>query len=351
LLRTIFFQQILEEVFRMKKGSKKRAIALIAMGFALIFMSTSSIAADWPEKKVEWSIISGPEGSLGYVTTTILAKILTDNIKNFAAYPQAGGTVKGLRQMAAGNVMMTYGNTASLEQVYLDRGPFEKQPIKGMKAQIGLPLLPFTFFMVAKKDSGIYTMDDLVGKSITISTPTYGIFTPAYDAMNTIGLWNRIKHKDVSFADYAGAITGGVVDAMMVYIISDVTTSGAIKNVEARIDMRAVTFTENQKKMIRSLPGIGFRDTKNIFPEIERKTIGGWSYYYGWYFSPKANDKLVYEIVKTCYEKRVELAKASIAFGPWEAEPKELLKAAFSVTPDVPHHPGAIKFYEEFGVK
>ena len=333
----------------MKKGLR---IWVTILGLAgLVLVPVSGKAADWPEKKVEWKIIAGAEKSFGYMATTVLAKLLTDNIKNFAAYPEAGGTIKGFRQMAKGKGMMTYGNTASLEQVYLNRGPFEKHPIRGMKPQLGLPIVPFTFFMVAKKNSDIFTMDDLVGKSITVTTPTYGIFTPAYETFNVLGLWDKVKHKDVSFADYAGAISGNIVDSSMIYIVSDSTTSGAIRNVEARINMRALTFTEDQKKKIGTLPGIGFRDTKNIFSEIEQETVGGWSYYYGWCFSPKANEKLAYEIVKTCYEKREELAKISVGFVPWKTKPRELLKSGFSVTPDVPLHSGAVKFAKEIGIE
>jgi len=335
----------------MKGESIIRITVLAFMVLALALTPVSGKAAEWPDKKVEYRIISGPEGSFGYMATTVLAKILTDNIKNFAAYPEAGGTIKGFRQMASGGLMMTYANTASLEQAYGNTGPFEKQPLTGLKPQIGVPVLPFTFFMVAKKGSNLYKMDDLVGKSITITTPTYGIFTPAYDVMKALGLWDQVKPKDVSFADYAGAIAGDIVDSIMIFTISDSTTAGAIKNLEARIDMRALTFTEDQKKIIKSLPGIGFRETKNIFPEIKGETIGGWCYYYGYSFSPKANDKLVYEIVKTCYEKREELAKTSIGFKPWNTEPKELLKAALSVAPNVPHHPGAARFYKEIGVE
>ncbi len=329
---------------------RKIRTILAAVLISIIFGAVSVGAAGWPEEKVEWTIVSGPEGSFGYATTTVLAKLLTDAIPNFTAYPQAGGTVKGMRQMSRGALMMSYGNTAAVEQLYMDKGVFEKQPIKKLRPQMGLPILPFTFFMVTKKTSGISTMDELAGKSISVSTPSYGLFTPAYEVMKALGIWDKVKHKDVSFSDYAGAISGDVVDAIMIYVISDATTSGAIRNLEARIDMRPVTFTEEQIKKIRSLPGIGFRQTKNIFPEIDEEKIGGWTYSYGWYFSPQAQEDLVYQIIKTCYEKREQLAKDSIGFIPWKNNPHALLRDAFSMTPHVTHHAGASKFFEELGL-
>jgi TRAP transporter TAXI family solute receptor len=306
----------------MKEKRVMMVLALVIVCLFLLWNPGSLKAAEWPKERVEWKIIAGAEKSFGYIATTILAKVLTDSIENFTAYSEAGGTIKAFRQMAKGKAMMTYGNTASLEQAYLDRGPFEKQPLRGMKPQMALPIVPFTFFMVSKKETGIRTMDDLVGKDITITTPTYGIYTPAFEVMKAIGLWDKVRVKDVSFADYAGAISGNIVDSAMAYIVSDSTTSGAIRNVEARINMTALTFTEEQKTKIGGLSGIGFRETKNIFSEVKRDRIGGWSYYYGWCFSPKANERLVYQIVKTCYEKREELAKASVGFIPWKAEPK-----------------------------
>lgn len=302
-------------------------------------------------KKFQWSIIAGPEGSFGYATTSVLAKMLTDNIEDFKAFAEAGGTVKGIRQISNGKLLMTYGTTASIEQAYLNKGPFEKVPLKGLKPEIGLPILTMTFFMVAKKNSDIHTMNDLVGKRITITSPSYGIYPPAYEVFKAIGLWDKVKVKDVSFADYSGALVGGTVDAAMVYIVSDCTTSGAIRDLEARLDLRALPFTDEQKQKIRKIPGIGYREAKNVFPELGTKTIGGWNFYNGWFFSPKADEDLVYKILKMCYEKKGELAKASIGFGPWEANPKQLLNEALSVSPDIGRHRGAMRYFKEIGIE
>jgi len=76
----------------MKGESIIRITVLAFMVLALALTPVSGKAAEWPDKKVEYRIISGPEGSFGYMATTVLAKILTDNIKNFAAYPEADAT-------------------------------------------------------------------------------------------------------------------------------------------------------------------------------------------------------------------------------------------------------------------
>jgi TRAP transporter TAXI family solute receptor len=325
----------------------KRQMGLAFAAFCLsLFLNGNANAKD-----VQWSVIAGPEGSFGYATTTILAKMLSDNIDNFRAFAEAGGTIKGVRQISDRRMMMTYGTTAAIEQAYLNKGPFEKVPLKGIKPEIGLPILTMTFFMVAKKSSDIHTMSDLVGKRVTITSPSYGIYPPAYEVFKVLGLWDKVKVRDVSFADYSGALVGGMVDAAMVYIISDCTTSGAIRDLEARLDLRAVTFTNEQKQKIAKVPGLGYREAVNIFPELETKMVGGWNFYNGWFFSPEADDDLVYKILKTCYEKKGELAKASIGFGPWDANPGQLLKDALSVSPHIARHPGAIRYFKEMGIK
>jgi TRAP transporter TAXI family solute receptor len=329
-----------------KRKFMREAVVLFA-----VFCLTFTVHGYADAKKIQVSIIAGPEGSFGYATTTVLAKMLTDNIEAFQAFAEAGGTVKGIRQISNGKLLMTYGTTASIEQAYLNKGPFEKVPLKGIKPEIGLPVLTMTFFMVTKKNSDIHTMNDLVGKRITITSPSYGIYPPAYEVFKAIGLWDKVKVKDVSFADYSGALVSGTVDAAMVYIVSDCTTSGAIRDLEARLDLKALIFTEEQKQKIGKLPGIGYRETKNIFPELGTKMVGGWNFYNGWFFSPKADEDLVYKIMKLCYEKKGELAKASIGFGPWEANPKQLLKDSLSVSPNISRHQGAMRYFKEIGIE
>jgi len=289
-------------------------------------------------------------GSSGYVNATLWAKFLTDRIKNFTLYPEAGPTVKGFRKMAQGKLMVTYGNTVVAEQAYADTGPFTKTPLGKIKVQQALPLFPFTFFMTVHKSSDIYKMDDLVGRRVSLTTPAHGIFPPAMDVFKAIGLWDKIDHKSMALSDLAGAMTGGIVESCMMFVVSDCTTAGALREVEARTDMRALTFSEAQKKKIRALPGIGFRSAKNVFKELKQETIPGWAYYYGWYFSPKADPEVVYEIVKTTYEFRKELTKSGIAFTPFSEQANELLQAGFTATPHVPLHPGAEKFYKEKGI-
>ena len=204
--------------------------------------------------------------------------------------------------------------------------------------------------MLTDKKSGIPTMDDLVGRNATITTPAHGIFPPAMYVMQAIGLWGKFKQKDMALSDMASAMSGGIVEACMVLIVSDVTTPGACREVEARIDMRPLSFTAEQKRKIKTISGIGFRNAKNVFKEVKQETIGGWSYGYGYYFSPKADPKIVYEIVKITYEQRKELAKAGIGFTPWSENPNGLLKSAFAVTPHVSLHAGAAKFYKEIGI-
>jgi TRAP transporter TAXI family solute receptor len=334
----------------MKRKVITKGALLILVGIASAVLVFPTAYAPAAEKKVEWRVVAGPEGSFGYVCATAWTKFLRDRIKNFALYPEAGPTVKAFRKLAEGNLMATYGNTVLAEQAYTNTGIFEKAPLKGLKPQHALPIVPFTYFMVVDKKSNMHTMDDLVGRNASITTPAHGIFPPAMYVMQTLGLWGKFNQKDMALADLASAMTAGIVESVMMFVSSGVTTAGALREVEARIDMRPLTFTEEQKKKIQALPGIDFTEAKNVFKEVKQDKIPGWTYYYGWYFSPKADPKIVYQIVKTTYEGRKELVKADIGFTPWSERPKELLKAAFARTPNVPIHAGAAKFYKEIGV-
>jgi len=337
-----------EEKMKSKVITKGALLILVGIVSAvLVFPTVSAPAAD---KKVEWRLVSGPEGSFGYVCATVWAKYLKDKIKNFVLYPEAGPTVKAFRKLAEGNLMATYGNTVLAEQSNTNTGIFEKAPLKGLKPQHALPIVPFTYFMVVDKKSNMHTMDDLVGRNATITTPAHGIFPPAMYVMQALGLWGKYNQKNMALADMASAMTAGIVESCMMFVASDGTTAGALREVEARIDLRPLTFTEEQKKKIQAIPGITFSEAKNVFKEIKQDKIPGWTYYYGWYFSPKADPDIVYQIVKTTYEGRKELAKFAIGFTPWSERPGELLKEAFARTPNVPLHAGAAKFYKEIGI-
>jgi TRAP transporter TAXI family solute receptor len=318
---------------------------LKAILFITAFALTTTQAAYC--EKVEWNIIAGPEGSFGYATSTILSKILTDNIPGFTAYSRSGGTIKAIRQMADSDLMMSYGTTASIEEAYLNHGPFREFPLTGPKPQIGLPIFTMTFFMAVKNDTNINTMDDLAGKRVTITTPSYGIYTPAYEVLKAIGLLDKVQLKDVSFADYSGSVVSGNVDAAMLYVVADSTTSAAIKDFEARVDFKVLTFSESQKKIIDNLPGINFRKAKNIFSHLKNENIEGWNFYNGWFFSQKASSHLVYKIMKIAYDRRKSLADSIVGFGPWSDNPNEILQDALKICRDVEIHPGAAKFFKE----
>lgn len=184
------------------------------------------------------------------------------------------------------------------------------------------------------------TVSDLQGK--VIGTGAKGGTPDYYSQLLFKDLGIQVKRVvNGSFSDYANQMQDGQLDAFGVFAPTGHPTGAeVIKTLKANVIGVGEKSGELAKKCGITSGILKANSYEGQTQDIETLTI--WSAYI---VNKDLSEEFVYELVKATFENKSELAKAVK-----QAEELSLDKVAESIT-NVPLHPGAIKYYEEKGIK
>ena len=192
------------------------------------------------------------------------------------------------------------------------------------------------------KESNIKTLSDMAGKRIALGPPGGGTVRNAQRLFGALGLWDKIKPRNMSFADGATALKEGHVDVLF--------QNGApvpnVLSVEATHSIRLIGLTEAEAKIYKQkYPGYRI---KHISPKTYA-TIDYPVLSFGtlmWIATTdKMEDKWIYELLKVTFTEKdkgtlqkIHVRLADIS--PSIEDGKDI---------GIPFHSGAIKYYKEKG--
>ncbi len=203
-------------------------------------------------------------------------------------------------------------------------------------------LYPEVIQVVATAESGINSIADLAGKRVCVGDAGSGTEANARQILEAYGIAfsDLGKVENLSFADSATAMQNGTIDASF-------TTAGvpnpAITELKASVDIKLIPVSGPEAdKLIETYPfyskytitdadyGFTGADTVAILATLA--------------CIEDLSEDLVYQITKTMFESKAEIATAH-AKG-------ELLAPESAVQGvSVPFHPGAEKYYNEVGAR
>ncbi|MDL2279949.1 TAXI family TRAP transporter solute-binding subunit [Desulfovibrio sp. OttesenSCG-928-G11] len=253
-----------------------------------------------------------------------------------------GASVFNVNAIRSGDLSM--GIVQSDTQYYAMTGTeqFEKAgPDKDLRAMFSLQSEAFT--LVARKDAGINTFDDLPGKRMNLGDPGSGNRNTLELLMKEYG-WTPATYKlatDLKPAEMAGALCDNKIDAY-VYVVGH--PNGSIKEAATTCSSHVVPVTgpkvdEFVKKFPfyppALIPGGMYTGTDN-----DVKTFGPRATLL---CSAKLDESTVYEITKAVFENLDEFKKLHPALG--DLTPENMLEGN-----SVPYHPGAVKYFKEKGL-
>jgi hypothetical protein len=318
---------------------RKTVIVLVALGILALAVSPAPAA----ESKSKWpasvTVGAAPVGGTYFVWAGGFTKLLNDTMKIPGNVESTGGPVH--------NVQLIEGNK-------LDFGMVTNGPAwegwngegwaKGKKYQNQRAIFPMYssyFQMYALKKSGIKTLQDLNGKSVGVG-PIGG--TPAT-------YWPLIF-------EAAGVKAGRIVNASAADLDSQVKDGMLDSNGNA-LGLPWVTITEAETthevnvfgpvgadadKFIAKYPyfskGLVPKGTYKCNPDKDIETLSVWNFMVVPKDSP---DDFVYEVVKKTFENVAILIAAHNSATE--------VKAENIIYSPVPLHPGAVKYYQEKGIK
>ena len=296
-----------------------------------------------PGKTLKWSLATSSSGSSPNTLGSIISNVLKNNqdVVEISAQVTAGFN-ENLYLVIQGDADLGMGTCLDLAQAYNMEEGFEDEGFKDLRL-IGLYAIEYGH-QVCRADSGITTLEDLVGKKLNINTPSS--VTATRNRMIIAGM-DRTP-EDFRIFEIA---TSGAMDGLRDKTF-DATFNGmsignsSVMELASQIPVHLIDIPEDVFEKFNEAAGGAFG-----YGVIPGGTYTGqdedchtWIGYNMLYCRADADEDAIYQLTKTLWENLDELAAADTGF---EALSTDM--AAFG--PALPFHPGAERYLAEIGAK
>lgn len=318
----------------MKKGS---VVLLCLMGIIGVAQGVTG-----QERKASISFATSGQGGTFYVAGTGIAALVSKEVPGFQVTAEVTkGVVENVRLMASNQTEMgfSYGSTA----YNISRGlePFEGQQYDGLRAVANIH--DGALNIVTLEKTGITTLDDLVGKRVSIGPKGSGSAAVATQFLTLLGLFDKIDLQYLSFNDSASALRDGHIDA---FFIGGTTPVPVVIELEASQDVRFVPVDEERRKkfldafpyhVAYTIPAGGYADAKEPVETVGYTVI--------WVTREDVPEWVIYDMLKVMFseEGRKYLENVQKAFKEMSPGIERFQNI------ELPLHPGAEKYYKEMG--
>ncbi len=316
------------------------------MAAAITSLAIASVSLVHAAEQKFVTIGTGGQTGVYYVVGQSICKLVNRGQKSHGikcTAPSTGGSVANLNAIKAGQQNMGVAQSDWQYHAYHGTSKFEDQgPNPELRAVFSVHIEPFT--VVARKDSGIQTFDDLKGKRVNIGNPGSGQRGTIEVIMDAKG-WTKDVYKlasELKSAEQAQALCDNKIDAM-VFVVGH--PSGSIKEATTSCESILVPVTgpeideiveKNSYYAKTSIPGGMYTGT-----DSDTETFGVAATFVS---STATDEDTIYQVVKAVFDNFELFKKLHPAFA--NLEPKHMVKDGLSI----PLHDGAMKYFKEKGI-
>ncbi len=309
-------------------------VALAAVAFAVAACSPN----DPPGGENRLSIATGGSGGVYQVYGGGLADVLSDELGEPTTAETTSASVDNLLLVAGGDsdVAFTLGDTA-IDAVKGDEAFERPEPLRALGT-----LYPNITQVVVKADSGIESIEDLKGKTVSVGAPNSGTEIIALRLFAAAGLDpdEDVSKRGLGVGESAQAIRDGSIDA---FFWSGGVPTAAVVDLATTDDIRILPVDEYLPKL-RDRYGEAYQEAEIEDGEYSgvpgTKTIGVPNLLM---VNEGMSDDLAFDITKALYDNKARLAEIVPA-----AEGLDPKKGEKLIAP-VKMHPGAQRYYDEAG--
>lgn len=321
----------------------KVGIGLTAFGLVFSFLICGTVfGGDWPK---DVAVITPAPGASVHMIAIGVGKAVQKHtpIENWIVQP-LGGPKLWLPMMAEGKCDFANHNAADILNAFLGRGLYSTLGPQRIRKVIGGHEYMFMFWTTPGK--GINSIGDLKGKVAYIKFKANPMFTQmSENQLASAGLTYDDLKAVMAFSSIKEGIRGlieGRVDAVLYPVVP-----GAVMQVnEAKGECKFINLTKKQAEfVVQRMEGYYIEDIAANDPRFRNKSsVPNAVCYQTAMFTPADKDPdIVYGVTKAILENTDEFADSHPSAKYWS------LKAR-PVSPDVPYHDGAIRYYKEKGL-
>ncbi|MBZ4653025.1 MAG: hypothetical protein JG781_363 [Peptococcaceae bacterium] len=326
----------------MKKYFKSMVLILLCVSLFLLTSACGqseskpgvSDKKDWPKGI---SISSAPLGGTFHVYATAWASIINKNLGIATNVEATAGPIANIQLVNNGQSDVGLVTMGPAYEAYNGIGWTDQ---KHQNIRTIFPMYVSYLHWFVAPNTNIKTVADFEGK--VVGTGARG-GTPDYytvKILDDLGIKaSRIINS--SFSEYANLMADKTIHAFGVFAPTGHPTGAEVIRTQ---NAKVMGLGEKSKELAKKY-GITSGIMKAKSYEGQTEDIETLTIYSAFAVNKNLPDSLVYELVKTTFEQKTELQKAVI----------QAAELNLDIVPDsitaVPLHPGAIKYYEEKGVK
>ncbi|ARP97720.1 TAXI family TRAP transporter solute-binding subunit [Pseudorhodoplanes sinuspersici] len=320
--------------------SKRNGLILAGVVLSAAIFSGAAVA-----QQTNIAIATGGTGGVYYPMGGGMANVLSKHLPGIQATARVtGGSVDNLKLVGSGQSEVAFTMVDAARDALKGVDKFKGNPVDVRTLMV---LYPNRMHVVTVEGRGIEKMADLKGKRVSTGSPGGATEVMAFRVIEAAGLDRDkdMKRERLGAAESTNALKDGKIDAYF-WVgglpTSAVTDLGATPGVKLKlIDHSDVVEKMNAKYggiysdgviPAKTYPG---QDKDNKIAVVQNILVA----------DAKTPEKTVYDIVKTLYEKRGEVA---LAHGEARAIS---LETQNNKNTTIPWHPGAEKYFKEQGAK
>ena len=291
------------------------------------------------------SIATGGTGGVYYPLGGGIANVLSKYVPNMQATAEVtGASVDNMKLVGAGKAEVGFTMADTAWDAYQGQDKFKdnKQAVRAL-----VVFYPNLTHVVTVEGKGINTMADLKGKRISTGAPGSGTEVMAFRILEAYGIDKDkdVKRERLSVAESVNALKDGKIDALI--WVGGIPTP-AITDLAAtpNTKIKLIDHADAVDKMRAKYGPLYVKDkiAAKSYPgqDKESTNLTVWNILV---VNEKADEKVVYDIVKTMFEKKAEIV-AVHKDATYLALENQLTGGS-----PIPFHPGALKYFKEKGLK
>jgi TRAP transporter TAXI family solute receptor len=286
------------------------------------------------------NVLTGGTSGVYYPLGVAIGKIYSDQIPNVKTQVQATkASVENLNMLQQGRGEIAFALGDALKAAWEgDQDAGFKSKLKRLRT-IGA-IYPNYIQIVATSDSGIRTLADLRGKSLSVGAPKSGteLNTRAILAAAGLSYKDLGKVEYLPFAESIDLMKNRQLDATLQSAGLGVAS---LKDLSNSVD---ITLVSVPKEVVERMgpPFVPETIPANTYPGQDKDVPTAAIINY-LVTSSAVSDDLAYQMTRLIFESLPELANA-------HAAGKEIKLATAAAGGPVPLHPGAIRYYREKGL-
>jgi len=304
---------------------------------AALFAAACALALATPAQAEELRLMTGPQGGIWVPLGGSLKNMWEKAIPGLSIQTLPGAGISNVRAVHEGKADIGFGNSISTVDAVAGRAPF-KEPHKNV-CNVAT-LYPQYFQVVVLANSGINTLADLKGKSLTtqVRGNTGEIITQ--HLLQVAGL--SYKDMKVSFSSYNDSVDQMRDGHAQVFTLGTAVPANAVMDLATSRDVKLLDLAAHHEAMRKINPGYTLVTIKGGTYTKQDKDVKVIGYATHIVASCKLADDKVHAMTKAMATNIKDLAAINKGMS-------DLTPAAMAEDIGVPLHPGAAKFYKESG--